>query len=338
MTQAVQIQKKRSFSLSMAKLGFSLSSFLLIIIFILIITGSSASLSPKKVKKCPGRYCGRTEGSETCGACPRGYRPDSSSICQKCDDRLTFYDALYLGFMGLLSLVLHWFFIDYLCPSRSKRSVIILHLSALVESVVAALVTLVLADPVGSLEIRSCRVQQLSDWYTMLYNPSPKYIDTLHCTQEVVYPLYTIVMIYYAFSLVLMMLFRPFLPIKSVGGPIYAALYFLPALIVCQATCGGLIYYSFPYIILVVSVVTNAVHFASMEEGSIIEMIKLCFTNARHAIILFGHWLLHAYGIVALTRMETLSINVSLIALIPFPAIFYILTVSFTDPSNLDAV
>ena len=66
---------------------------------------------------------------------------------------------------------------------------IVLHLSALVESAVSALLTLVLSDPMGSLQIRSCRVQQLSDWYTMLYNPSPNYTDTLHCTQEVVYPL-----------------------------------------------------------------------------------------------------------------------------------------------------
>uniref|UniRef100_A0A3Q2V9H0 Histone H2A n=1 Tax=Haplochromis burtoni TaxID=8153 RepID=A0A3Q2V9H0_HAPBU len=34
----------------------------------------------------------------------------------------------------------------------------------------------------------------------MLYNPSPDYVNTLHCTQEAVYPLYTIVLIYYAFS------------------------------------------------------------------------------------------------------------------------------------------
>lgn len=52
-------------------------------------------------------------------ACPRGYRPDNFSTCVKCDDRLTFYDALYLGFMALLSLVLHWVFIDY--QTRAKR-------------------------------------------------------------------------------------------------------------------------------------------------------------------------------------------------------------------------
>ena len=56
---------------------------------------------------------------------------------------------------------------------------------------------------------------------------------------------YTIVMIYYAFSLVLMMLFRPFISYKFVDGrgykSIYAALYFLPVLIITQAVFGGLI-------------------------------------------------------------------------------------------------
>ena len=68
------------------------------------------------------------------------------------------------------------------------------------------------------------------------------------------------------------------------------------------------------------------------------ELIKLCFTHPRHTLILFGHWLLHAYGIISLTRMESPTFHASLIALIPFPAIFYILTVSFTDPNNLDSV
>lgn len=291
-------------------------------------------------ERCPGLYCGRSQPKGTCGACPRGSRPDSSSECHKCDDRVTFYDALYLGFMAIVSLVLHWFFIDY--QTRAKRSVILLHLSALVESALAALVTLVLSDPIGTLELRSCRVQQLSDWYTMLYNPSPNYTDTLHCTQEVVYPLYTMVMIYYAFSLVLMLLLRPFVSYKFVESrgtkSIYAALYFLPILIITQAIFGGLIYYSFPYIILVMSVVTNAVHFASMHEESMRELIKRCMKSPRHITILIGHWLLHAYGIIALTRMEEPSFHAPLIALVPFPAIFYVLTVPFSDPENLDRV
>ena len=56
---------------------------------------------------------------------------------------------------------------------------------------------------------------------------------------------YSIVMIYYAISLLLMMMFRPFVHHKffpdSSRNSIYAALYFLPLLIFLQATLGGVI-------------------------------------------------------------------------------------------------
>lgn len=65
---------------------------------------------------CPGKYCGRIlfdNGSwSDCGACPRGFRTNATSICELCTDTLELYDWLYLGFMVLLLLVLHWFFID----------------------------------------------------------------------------------------------------------------------------------------------------------------------------------------------------------------------------------
>lgn len=316
----------------------------LFVIFIVCLTHyTEAEISISKPSRCPGLYCGKVAPSDTCGACPRGFRPDSFSQCQRCDDRVNFYDALYLGFMAMLPLALHWYFIDSTCHSRTKRKEIILHISAFLESDVAALLTLVLSDPVGSFEIRSCRAQLLSDWYTMLYNPSPNYTDTLYCTQEIVYPLYTIVMIYYAICMVLMMLVRPFLCYKFMDGrgykSIYAALYFLPVLIISQAVFGGLIYYAFPYMILGVSVVANSVHFASMdleeEEDSMIQLVKLCVTQPRHAVILLCHWLLHAYGIIALTRLETPSFHAALLALIPSPAIFYVLTASFTNPDKL---
>jgi hypothetical protein len=56
---------------------------------------------------------------------------------------------------------------------------------------------------------------------------------------------YTIVMVYYAFCLVLMMIIRPLLSTQFVNKKgsksIYAALYFLPILTVVQAICGGLL-------------------------------------------------------------------------------------------------
>lgn len=102
-----------------------------------------------------------------------------------------------------------------------------------------------MADPWGTLSLRSCKPKQLSDWYTLLHNPSPNYSETLHCTQEAVYPLYTIVFIFYALATILMLLIRPWLAShclpKDGKMSIYAALYFFPTLCIFQAVFGGLI-------------------------------------------------------------------------------------------------
>lgn len=144
--------------------------------------------------RCPGLYCGREllpDGNwSDCGACPRGFRANVSSACEPCDDAPIFYDWLYLGFMVLLALVLHWFCIDTVAMRRNiPKEVIALHLSALFEVVLASLIVLQLTNPIGTFSIKSCKAKKLSDWYTLLHNPNPNYEATLHCTQEAVYPL-----------------------------------------------------------------------------------------------------------------------------------------------------
>lgn len=144
---------------------------------------------------CPGLYCGRqllADGnwSEECGACPRGFRTNASSACIPCDDEPIFYDWLYLGFMALLALVLHWFCIDTVSMRRNiPKEVIALHFCAFIEIMIAIGITLQLTDPIGSFEIRTCRTKRFADWYTLLHNPSPNYEKTIYCTQEAVYPL-----------------------------------------------------------------------------------------------------------------------------------------------------
>ncbi|XP_041473857.1 JNK1/MAPK8-associated membrane protein-like [Lytechinus variegatus] len=292
-------------------------------------------------KTCPGLYCGRkllldSQDNFTyssCGACDRSERPNNSSICIPCNGTPDLYDWMYLGFMVLVSLTLHIFFIDYFSDGKSKAMT--LHISATLECTVSSIVTLLVLDPVGSPKLRSCDVSELSDWYTMLENPQPQYTSTLHCTQEAVYPLYTAVFIYYSIHLVLMMLVRPGLSIKfsdNLGrSSIYAALYFIPILTVMHAVFAGLIYYSYPYLTLIISLVTHAVHFAKEE----IETPRLLISKKRNPVILFIHWLMHAYGIIALTRLQNPVIYGPMLACIPFPAIFYIVTARFADPSQL---
>lgn len=74
-------------------------------------------------KICPGLYCGRIfldNGMiSDCGSCPRGFRRnDSTFLCDPCTGSPAFYDWLYLGFMVLLVLIFHWFFIDMVFMRR----------------------------------------------------------------------------------------------------------------------------------------------------------------------------------------------------------------------------
>nr|CAG4644220.1 EOG090X0BGA [Lepidurus arcticus] len=290
---------------------------------------------------CPGLYCGRTRlfddafNFSGCGACPRGTRVESR-ICEPCQDNLTFYDWLYLGFMAMFGLVLHWIAIDR--AARPGR-VIAVHLSAVLESVLAGFLTIVLAEPIGTLKVKSCHVQQLSDWYTMFYNPNPNYEETLHCTQEAVYPLYSLVFIYYAWTIALLLLIRPWIvkwcmPQKGKAA-VYSALYFLPILALTHAILGGLIYYSYPYVIFLVSLMTSAFHFASQSDQSLGALKRSTFTNVRNLVVVLGHWLLHAYGIIAITQLSRPVLHSAFLALVPLPSLFYVATVKFTDPDQL---
>jgi hypothetical protein len=59
--------------------------------------------------------------------------------------------------------------------------------------------------------------------------------------------------------------------------------------------------------------------------------------DTRNVVILLGHWILHAYGIIAITQLQDPVLHKALVALVPLPAVFYILTARFTDPNKLHA-
>lgn len=251
-----------------------------------------------------------------------------------------FYDWLYLGFMALVPLVLHWLCIDVISMRRGiPKEVMILHLSALLEIAGAAIITLQLMEPFGSFEIRSCNPAALADWYTLFHNPNPNYEETLHCTQEAVYPLYTMIFIFYALGLILMLLIRPIVAKKSLPTPgktsIYWALYFYPIIVLIHAVAGGLIYYSFPYIIIILSTVSNAAHFSFKLNQTVNSLLLSSVTELKNVIVVLGHWLIHGYGIIAIATLRGVSIHPAMLALVPLPALFYIFTIRFTDPHAL---
>ncbi|XP_041969914.1 JNK1/MAPK8-associated membrane protein [Aricia agestis] len=290
------------------------------------------------VPTCPGLYCGRTENEDgswsDCGACPRGFRTNASSYCVECTDEPTLYDWQYLGFMVLLPLILHWFFIDMVSAGK-RKSIAAQHICAFIELTIGTVGALLILPPTGKLSLYVCTPKALSDWYTLLHNPQPDYKETLHCTQEAVYPLYTIVLLIYAFSLLMTVLLRPWILIWHKAHPgkkaIYCALYFYPILVLLHTIAAGLIYCAFPYVIIIVSMMTSASHFSLKIDQSAPALLISSVTNIRNLIIIVGHWLVHAYGIISLTGFKELWY----LTLVPAPAMFYILTAQFTDPMKI---
>ncbi len=256
--------------------------------------------SPEGRWPCPGDYCGRMPINSTmlgeCGRCERGWRVHDNvrSECRLCADSPGLYDWLFLAFHALSVLVLHWTAVDVATRRRSLTpEVLALHACALAEVSAAAIFTLLLYDPVGSLSLRSCAVRRLSDWYSFLHNPTPNYEETLYCTQEVVYPLYTMVFTFYALCALLMLLVRPCLssrfgPRRRGRSSVYAALYFLPALSVAHACLGGLVYMSYPHIVLVLSLISCAAHFAYKLDQSARALLLGCVKDSRNLVILIG--------------------------------------------------
>lgn len=247
--------------------------------------------------------------------------------------------------MALLPLMLHWLYIllnkssgiaGY-PPHQSIGTVKIVTANlifSLVECVVAGLLTLLSTEPKGTLKVVSCDVKQLSDWYTMFFNPQIKYTQVIHCTQEAVYPLMSFVFIYYAYSLTLMLLFRPLVmsfiaPSKRWRDFIYAAMYFHPILVTIHAFAGGLIYFAFPYITIISSLVSLAAYFVWTEVNSINTLLER-YKLLQNMFVVFCHFVVLAYGII------TISVSkYYFVALVPVPITFYFLTIKFSNPKNI---
>lgn len=58
--------------------------------------------------------------------CPRGERTNLQKVCERCTESPELYDWLYLGFMAMLPLVLHWFFIEWY---SGKKRLLLLYFS-----------------------------------------------------------------------------------------------------------------------------------------------------------------------------------------------------------------
>lgn len=225
-----------------------------------------------------------------------------------------------------------------------------MYLSAIFEVAISALLTLILSEPMFTFDIHSCGVSGLADWYTYFFNPSPKYEGTLICTQERVYPLQTMVLIFYVFCVTSMLLLRPFVnercksKIEKAPLAVYYALYAFPLLAIVHSLFGGLVYFAFPYLSIIISCGANAGHFAMKLDQTTKSLLITSVTDVRNIIIIckfshflksildnnflisqtVGNWLLFSFGIVSIKKFY-------LLLLTPVPSIFYILTSKYTS-------
>ena len=102
---------------------------------------------------------------------------------------------------------------------------------------------------------------------------------------------------------------------------------------------GGLIYEAFPYVVLILSLISSAFHFAFKLDQTAKALLIGCVKESRSAVILVGHWLLHAFGMIAIMQprhppAELETSYFPTLVMVPIPALFYVFTVRFSDPEN----
>lgn len=69
--------------------------------------------------------------------------------------------------------------------------------------------------------------------------------------------------------------------------------------------------------------------------ASLLQSFKNLVAKKKRLVVLFSHWLLHAYGIISISRLDKLGQDLPLLALVPGPALFYLLTARFTEPNRI---
>lgn len=295
-------------------------------------------------RSCPGFYCGKISINGTCGACEKGYISDSSSICIKCFQKLLLYDWLFLGFIIIQPIIFNFYFtVKLSIKLKSNSKLWILRLFMFCKSLLSFLISLMLFEPVGMLQITKCSTNRLSDWYTMFYNPKLDFVNTVYCTQEAVYPLKSLVVTFYCISILMTVAIRPLIILfvirdSSWFKSIYYTLYLYPVLTILYFAFGGTWYYSYGYIIFVTAIVVSAGLFSTLllqnlPTMTIGSVVKATFMRPQNFLLVGCTWLALFYGIISITELRHPTYYGLLFAVIPLPYVLFCLSLHFTNPT-----
>lgn len=77
------------------------------------------------------------------------------------------------------------------------------------------------------------------------------------------------------------------------------------------------------------------VHHANRILYVFCQSFKDLLVRKKRLVVLLSHWLLHAYGIISIPKLDKLEQDLPLLALVPAPAIFYLMTAKYTEPSRI---
>ena len=78
-------------------------------------------------------------------------------------------------------------------------------------------------------------------------------------------------------------------------------------------------YFAYPYIVLILSLISSAFHFAFKLDQTTKSLLIGCARDSRSAMILIGHWLLHAFGIIAIAQERDHNLYLPMLGLVPVP-------------------
>ncbi|WKY09058.1 hypothetical protein Q1695_001868 [Nippostrongylus brasiliensis] len=310
--------------------------------------GDAASLP----SLCHG-FCGRyklSNGNESepswsaCGPCNWGSGTVDRHVCSPCQSELSPYDWLYLLFMAILPLLVHCFCVHWYTPKNSSRvHELCEHLCCVLECTVASIAAVLAFPPRLSFTLWGCARSHIKEWYPELYNPIMKHVKPLRCSYEIVFPLYSLPFVYLIFLLFAVLILRSTLYVgilrrKRDAKAFYYALLSIPKIAVIHAVLAGVLYQSYPYIVMVCSLCATAIHLAAEGKMSMREIARVTYTSPMHIVMLTVNMSLLAFSLVAISAQKNSSLGFFSLLLVPVPPLFYILTIGISHPSVLSEV
>eukprot|EP01080_Neovahlkampfia_damariscottae_P004386 gene4386-7761_t len=251
--------------------------------------------------KCPGLYCGRKLindnylDSLNCGSCSRGYKSDGW-VCKPCSDQFELYPIFYLIFMfGLVPLSFFWS-----ADENTKRNILkpIFFSLFSIQTIISAGLSFLISFP--DFKFNVCKVQLFSDWYPYFFYTSMK------CTNEVVFPLYSIVFIFYGFCLLFTILITiPLVHLlkENIYNYIFP-LWLIPIFSLIHFIFAGIIYFTWPYLLLISFSFIDYFHIRRIwKEEKPFEILKIL----KRILIFVLRNILIIWGIISIFLFFNLS-------------------------------